>query len=46
MNLKHKYILTQNAEDFAKFTKNCSSTFVCANAISIAYDTKNWASLI
>ena len=37
---------SQKAKDFAKFAKNCSCTFECANAISTVYDTKNWPSLI
>ena len=37
---------SKKAKDFAKFAKNCSCTFECANAISTVYDTKNWPSLI
>jgi len=37
---------SQKAKDFAKFAKNCSCTFECANAISTVYDTKNWPSLV
>ena len=37
---------SQKAKEFAKFAKNCSCTFECANAISTVYDTRNWPSLI
>tara|TARA_B100001250_G_C19789454_1_gene785731 strand:- start:793 stop:1833 length:1041 start_codon:yes stop_codon:yes gene_type:complete len=37
---------SKKAKDFAKFAKNCSCTFECANAISTVYDTKNWPSLV
>ena len=37
---------SQKAKEFAKFAKNCSCTFECANAISTVYDTKNWPSLV
>jgi len=37
---------SKKAKDFAKFAKNCSCTFECANAISAVYDTKNWPSLV
>ena len=37
---------SKKAKDVAKFAKNCSCTFECANAISTVYDTRNWPSLV
>lgn len=36
----------KKSKEFAKFAKNCSCTFECANAISTVYDTRNWPSLL